>query len=331
MIYWVSTKNAGSGLFYYSQKLFLNLKSDELKWIEPSEVQKYKDFPIIYNLGNHSMNSEIYKIAFEYPNYVVMHDLNLHHAALNLNDGKYFEIGEDVYKIRNSGIWIDNLELYSPAISELLKKQKGIFVHSFYAKQILKLLNIETPSFYIPMGTETFKEEFKKIPFSLGIFGHRGINRKLKETSKIILRLKEDFPQMKLFICGGGTKEGLEDLTFAQYNENLPSTDFYELLSKMEIIFNYRFPVYGETSLSTLEAMARGAVPILSCYGSYNEFRGAIKIKNIEDGYSEIKKLWECPLALSALSKEVRNFVLSEHSLEMWVGKWKEIICGLKK
>ncbi len=331
MIFWVSTKNISSGLFHYSQKLFSNLNLNDLKWIEESEVKNFKDFPIIYNLGNHSMNKEIYKCAFEVPSYVVLHDLNLHFAAFYLNDGKYFECGDLVYKIRDKGIWIDNLELYSPAIFNLLNKQKGIIVHSHYAKEILKMWKIEKDIFYIPMGTEAFKENFEKIPYSLGIFGHRGINRKLKDVAKVILKLKEEFPQMELIICGGGTREGLEELKFAKYFENLPSEEFYDLLSKVQVIFNYRYPVYGETSLSTLEAMARGVVPVVSSFGSYNELKGAIKIKKIEEGFFEIKKLWECPTFLNKVSKEIKEFVEKEHSIEIWLNSWKEFLCGLKK
>jgi len=330
MIFWVCTKNFSSGLFHYSKKLFSNLNLNDLKWIDPAEVQKYKDFPIIYNLGNHQMNSEIYKYAYEVPGYVVLHDLNLHFASFYLNDGKYFECGDLVYKIRNGGVWIDNLELYSPAIFNLLCRQKGIIVHSHYAKEILKMWKIEKDIFYIPMGTETFKEDFEKIPFSLGIFGNRGINRNLKETAKVLLKLKEEFPQMELIICGSGRKEGIEDLEFAKFYEALPSEEFYELLSKVQIIFNYRYPVYGETSLSTLEAMARGAVPCVSSFGSYNELKGAIKIKNIEDGFLEIKRLWECPVYLNQISKEARNFVEKEHSIEIWLENWKKFLSTLK-
>lgn len=331
MIYWVCTKNQGSGLYHYSQKLFENLDFNEIKWIEPEEVPKFKDFPIIYNLGNHQMNSEIYKIACSYPGYVLLHDLNLHHAALSLKDEKYFEIKEKVYEIRSRGVWIDNLELYSPAIYNLLSRQKGIFVHSRYAQEILKMWKIQTPSYYIPMGTETFKENFEKIPFSIGIFGHRGINRKLKETAKIILKLKEKIEDLKAIICGGGLKEGIEEISFARNFENLPSKDFYELLSKVQIILNFRYPVYGETSLSTLEAMARGVVPVVSSFGSYGELEGVIKINKIEDSFSKILKLFECPLYLNQISKEARDFVEKYHSLIIWKNKWKEILCGLKK
>lgn len=331
MIYWVSTKNQNSGLYHYSKKLFENLNFEGLKWIDTKEVLEYKNYPIIYNLGNHKMNSEIYKLAFDYPNYILLHDLNLHFAALSLDDEKYFEGKEKVYIIRNSGVWIDNLEIYSPAIYEILKRQKGIFVHSYYAIEILKMWKINVPVYYIPMGTETFKNNFEKIPYSIGIFGHRGINRNLKKTSKIILKLKELFPQMKLVICGGGTKEGLEELDFAEYYENLPSKEFYDILSKMEILFNYRFPVYGETSLSTLEAMAREVIPIVSSYGSYNELDGAIKVRELENSIEEINKLWESPLLLNTLSKKVKEFVSKNNSIKIWAQKWKEFLCGLKK
>lgn len=331
MIFWVSTKNQNSGLYYYSKKLFENLNFEGLKWIDGQEVLEYKEYPIIYNLGNHKINSENYKLAYDYPSYVLLHDLNLHYAALSLNDKKYFECEEKVYTIRNNGIWIDNLELYTPAIYEILKRQKGIFVHSFYAIEILKMWKIEVPVYYIPMGTETFKNEFEKIPYSLGIFGYRGINRNLKETAKLILNLKNIYPDMQLIICGGGTKEGLEELTFAEYYENLSSNEFYELLSKVEILFNFRYPVYGETSLSTLEAMARGVVPVLSHFGSYNEFKGAILIGKIEEAFYNIKKIFDCPLMLKKISKEAMDFVSNKHSIDIWLNKMKEILCGLKK
>lgn len=331
MIYWVSTVNEGSGLFHYSQKLFSNLNFKDIKWIEVEEVKNFKEFPIIYNLGNHPMNGEIYRYAFEYPSYVLLHDLNLHHSALHLKKEEYFEVQDKVYKIREAGIWIDNLELYSPAIYNLLNRQKGIFVHSRYAGEILKMWSIQNPSFYIPMGTETFNENFEKIPFSLGIFGHRGINRKLKETSNIILKLKEEIKDLKVIICGGGTREGLEDLSFADFYENLPSREFYDLLSKVQIIFNYRYPVYGETSLSTLEAMSRGTVPLVSSFGSYRELEGVVHLNKIEEGYFKIKKLFECPLYLNQLSRQARDFIKKYHSIEIWVERWKEILCGLKR
>lgn len=331
MIYWVCIKNEGSGLFHYSKKLFSNLDFKDINWIDEEEVKNFKEFPIIYNLGNHPMNSEIYRYAFEYPGYVLLHDLNLHHSALPQGKEEYFEVQDKVYKIREAGVWIDNLELYSPAISNLLKRQKGIFVHSRYAQEILKMWNIKTPSFYIPMGTETFKENFEKIPLSLGIFGHRGINRKLKETSKIILKLKEEIKDLKVIICGGGSREGLEDLSFADFYENLPSKEFYDLLSRVQIIFNFRYPVYGETSLSTLEAMSRGTIPVVSSYGSYRELEGVVHLNKIEEGYFKIKKLFECPLYLNQLSRQARDFIEKHLSLKIWTERWKEILCGLKK
>lgn len=330
MILWVCTKNKNSGLYHYSKRLLKNFKEDEILWIE-EEVENFKDYIKIYNLGNHKMNSKIYKLAYDFPSYVLLHDLNLHHAALDLNDDKYFERKNLAFSLRKSGLWIDSFELYLPAISEILKKQKGIFVHSKYGIEVLKIYGIKNEIYYIPMGTEIPEKNFEKIPYSIGIFGHRGINRNLKETAKMILNLKKKFPQMKLIICGGGMKEGLDELDFAEYYENLEDEKFYELLSRVEILFNFRYPVYGETSLSTLEAMARGVVPVVSVYGSYNEIEGAIKVRKINDAYYEIKNLWENREKLKKLSEEAANFIKNKHSDQIWEKEWKKAIYGLKK
>lgn len=331
MIYWVCTKNKNSGLFHYSEKLLANLKEFEIEWTDDENLIKDEKSINIYNIGNHKMNTQIYKLAYDYPGIVVLHDLNLHFAAFSLNEKKYFEFGNLVYNLREKDCWLDIFEIYTPAIYEILKRQKGIVVHSRYGIEILNMFKIEVPSYFIPMGTETFKNDFEKIPLSIGIFGQRGINRKLKETVKIILKLKEEFKEMVCVICGGGTKEGLEELGFAEYYEYLEESEFYEILSKMEILFNYRYPIYGETSLSTLEAMARGVIPVVSSYGSYNELDEAIKIRELEDAIEEIKKLWKSPLILNALSKKVKDFVQKNNSKEIWVQKWKEFLCGLKK
>ncbi len=329
MIYWVCTKNENSGLYHYSKKLLNYLKDFEIEWVEDA-FGKEKNLKI-YHLGNHNMNSKIYVNAYEEPGVIVLHDLNLHHPAFSLGKKEFFEFEELPFFLREKGCWLDIFEIFTPAISNLLKKQKFLVVHSLYGVEVIKMFKIETPIFYIPMGVEIPEDLEEKIPFSIGIFGHRGINRNLKKTSEIILKLKKEFPQMVCIICGGGLKEGMEKIDFADYYENLPSKEFYKLLSKIEILFNWRYPVYGETSLSTLEAMAREVLPLVSSYGSYNELGSAIKVKEIEDSFFEIKKLWECPLTLRVLSKNVREFVKKNNSIEIWVNKWEELLCGLKK
>ena len=134
MIYWFAPPTGSrSGLAIYARDLLPSLaKRAKVEWVRADAVVP-AGARRIYNLGNHKDNAPVLARALAEPDVVLLHDTNLHHAALALDRPEdAFGDGDQALRLRKCGAWLEPYEALDPAIVPVLERQRLILVHSAY-------------------------------------------------------------------------------------------------------------------------------------------------------------------------------------------------------
>lgn len=292
---------------------------------------------IVYHIGNNTkFHKEIYKIAWQYPGIVVIHDFNIHpflaDAFLETKDEHlyadallegYSDQGKLSYKsLKFNGIYPEIWKF--PMSHALVKRSIATIVHSQWVKDQLQGVNNVS---VIPLGSpvkttcnlsgepsvvkERLKEKFGILPnnFMIATFGF--INKfkripKILEAIKILLEL--GYP-IQFFIGGDLVDTSLkveEDIKSLAISNNviisgyLNDQDFEECLRMSDIVLNLRYPSMGESSASLMQALAYGKACIVSNYQQFAELPNSVCWKvDIDD--------LEVPQIVAYLEELMRN------------------------
>ena len=333
MIAWVAPPiESRSGLAVYARDLLPFLKEkEEVRWIPLEGEIPHGTDRIIYNLGNHPANSPTLHRAWDRPDTVLLHDVNLHHAVLGLQDPcRFFETGDASIELRNHGAWLDAYESYARGLGPLLQRQRLVLVHSAYAKEVLAMHGVKTPVAVIPMGVVAPRLSADKEPLTLGLFGHIGANRQVAEIVTMIASLKMEFSALEFKAVGKQIPEALKNLDGVRILQDIPDEQYFEELARTTLFLNLRYPVMGETSLTTLQAMALGTVPVVYDLGSYAELPGdaAVKVPIQDDLAKILAGLLMDPKRRISMERAGWIYAKENHSPQRWAGKIWEALCG---
>lgn len=279
---------------------------------------------IIYHIGNSEFHIETIQKALYLPGCVIIHDTHLD----NIYSVMYSQglISEERFKAEQR---LDKLlqSVDVTKLGSLLNNQFGAFVHSDFAKQAIEKLQLP--------GLEVRKTVLaadvpvrQAIKLSDGItVGMAGIIHPIKGI-ELIKKMSQhpDFVSVQFEIFGMAMISGedialLNSLPNVNVLTNLSDYQFQQKLAQLDILVNYREEYHGETSLSVIEAMRVGVVPVVHDIGWYAELPDgvAVKIKSARDLNKSVKQLINNPGRLRELSTAARQYVADNFTFEQYV------------
>ena len=343
--------------------------SDELKnefavyplTLFPQQRQWYDE--TIYHLGNNSLfHKEIYKLAWNFPATIVLHDYNLsafmHEAFYLQADWRLYEEALDHPNgdaKKSHGI-IPRLRRYVgtvPMSHAIVNRSRKVIVHHRWIKEqfadaghiqvIPMFAKIETAPG--PEQVENFKQRFQIDPrnFIIACLGFVNRNKLPQLQVEVMKRLLTDGYPVHLVFAGETApdvkhlqteveaSEYSENITFAGY---LDDTDYLAALRCSDVVINLRNPSMGEGSLTLTQALAAGKPAIISDLNQYREFPDRVCWKVTHDE-NEAQLLYQYLTVLlsnrsvrEALSRNSLDYVESVLALDRVVPQWLRLIAS---
>lgn len=308
----------------------------------------------LYQMGNNRHHTDVRAAAMRLPGVVTLHDVVLHHLLLDETIGRgewvpYRErlvadhgwIGEAVAW----GVWWGvhgHAQQFSlPAHRALLRRQRGVLVHSEWAARRVLETDPEIAARVVPMGVplppppsaeagRDFRLRHRLPPDAL-VLGSFGFQTPMKRTGSIVAALASaELASAHLVIVGevaevldfdhaaraAGVADRVHVLGY------VPFAEFEAAIAAVDICLNLRYPTAGETSASLLRVLACGRPAVLSEYGQFAELPAEIALQvplrasEREEGEglaAAVAGLFAEPNRLRAMGAAARRHVEREH------------------
>ena len=286
----------------------------------------------LYQMGNNRYHIAVLDLAMRLPGVLTLHDVVLHHLLLDLTLGRNEPSGFWDYKARLTrdhgwtgdaaalakrwNAWGDAPVFELPAHRALLRRQRGVLVHSEWARAFLEEEEIGVPVRAVPMGVplppaadEAAGRELRRrfgLPEDLPVIGSFGFQTPIKRTLSAVKALAapglervhllivgEAAPVMDLE--GEAARAGVADRVHVM--GFVPFADFEAAIAAVDLCLNLRYPTAGETSASLLRVLAAGRPAIVSDFAQFGDLPQEIALR-VPLGDEE-------PEALAALLREV--------------------------
>lgn len=305
----------------------------------------------VYQMGNNEYHEAVMELALTHPGIVTLHDVVLHHLLVEMTLGKarlepYLErlesdhgwVGKRAAAARQWGELGQAAMFSLPAHRTLLRRQRGVLVHSRWAAERIREEDEEIAVRQIPMGiplpAEANREEGVAFRRRLGLepdtplIGSMGFQTPIKRTEQVIAALgRPGMEQAHLLIAGevspvldydesareAGVADRVHTTGFLDFEE------FEQAIAACDLCVNLRYPTAGETSASLLRVLAVGRPAIVSDYAHSAELPDSVVVK-IPLGEGEVETLAErvgSLLAdrnrLAAMTRESRQYIAREH------------------
>jgi glycosyltransferase involved in cell wall biosynthesis len=300
---------------------------------------------VIYHLGNNTeFHTNIYKLAWQHPSTIVIHDWNIHpfmqRVFLNQADHSYYEQAMEIYgaqganeleKIKQRGhpdIW------KFPMIDAIAKKSKRVIVHHQWVKeQLEEKSNVDViPLFSYIENEPSFEEidEFRgkfklsKKDYLIATFGDVNNNKLPDVQIQAVKKLIDLGYPIKLIFVGkiqADTIIFFDQLKETKYEDKIFATDylldsdFIRGIYASDLVINLRNPSMGEASLTLAEALYASKPVIIGNSNQYKEFPDEIVAGKINYDGSEIsqlieqiKKCIENPLFKNLIEKRAKTY-----------------------
>jgi len=327
----------------------------------PQQRQRYDE--TIYHLGNNSLfHREIYKLAWNFPATVVLHDYNLSafmHTAFYLKaDWQLYEEaladanGESDRK-RVPGL-IPRLRRHVstfPMSQAIVNRSRKVIVHHRWIREqfsddghihvIPMFAKVNTAP--TPEETDSFKKKFQidERNFLVTCLGFVNTNKLPQLQVEVAKRLLtqgypvhlllagETAPEVKRLQAEVEASDYRDNITFTGY---LDDTDYFSALLCSDVVINLRNPSMGEGSLTLTQALAAGKPAIISDLNQYREFPDRVCWKVTHDE-NEAQLLYEYLTVLlsnknvrEALSRNSLDYAESVLALDRVVPQWLRVI-----
>ena len=305
----------------------------------------------LYHMGNNQHHLEVYRLAMRHPGLLTLHDLVLHHFLLGSTLGqddfdRYrrrlgFEHGwqgEAAAMAVRWGAFGDSLQFAFPAHRRLVRRQRGVLVHSEWARSMLREECPDVEVRAIPMGIPLPErvdpargEQFRRrhgIPLSAPLLGSFGFQTPMKRPDVAVRAMaRDELREVHLVVAGelAPTLDLEEQIVDAGLSDRVHITGFLEFeefeaaISACDLALNLRYPSAGETSAALLRVLALGRPTVVSEYAQFAELPSEAAIK-IPVGEGEIEvlvrgvaRLLSEPERLRAMGEAARNYVRQHH------------------
>ncbi len=265
----------------------------------------------LYQMGNNRYHEAVYQLALAHPGVLTLHDVVLHHLLLDVTLGRgdfygYKErlgrdhgwVGEAAAVAKRWGAYGDAPIFALPAHRTVLRRQRGVLVHSSWAAALVREEDPDLRVRAVPMGVplppaadpaagRALRQRLG-LPAGVPVLGSFGFQTPIKRTVQAIAALAAPgLERVHLLVVGEeapGTglwetarRAGVADrVRILGY---LPFAEFAAAIAATDLCLNLRYPTAGETSASLLRVMAAGRPAIVSDYAQFAELPDAIAIK----------------------------------------------------
>lgn len=326
----------------------------------PDQRRKYDQ--AIYHLGNNSLlHKEIYKLAWNFPSTIVLHDYNLsafmHDAFYLKGDWQLYEQalvnanGESESKKLQAFIprLRRNIGTFPMSHAVVNKSRKVVVHHRWLRDQFAPADHIHVIPHFAkinyqppPEKIEAFKKRFLTDKyFVITCLGFINTNKLPQLQVEVVKRLLmqgypvhllfagETAPEVKRFQSEVEGSEYRENITFTGY---LDEPDYFSALFCSDVVINLRNPSMGEASGTLMHALAAAKPTIISDVNQYKEFPDHVCWKVTHDEH-EADLLFEYLVALltnrklrAAMSASSLDYAQEVFSFSRIVPQWIEAL-----
>jgi glycosyltransferase involved in cell wall biosynthesis len=325
--------------------------------------QKESYDEVIYHLGNHTgFHKEIYKLAWQYPGTVVLHDYNLNAF---MHDAFYCQNEEHLYKqALLEGYGGEGLEEFQaltrgqspdtarfPMSHAVVGRSKKAIVHHRWVKnQFANHQHIEVVPLLAKLDHQPSVEELKlfKKKFSISdnhfivsCLGFINSNKLPGLQVEVVKRLIDDGYPVQMIFAGEpapDVKMLEQEVRTGSYSKDIIFTgyqgeaDYFRALFASDIVINLRNPSMGEASLTLMHALAAAKPTIISDVNQYREFPDKVCWKLTHDEnqaevlYAYLSALLSDKNLRAAISNNSAEYVRNVLAWEQIIAQWIQII-----
>ena len=264
----------------------------------------------VYHVGNNTYHEAIYREALKRPGVVVLHDIFLHHllqerhlARASLEgyleelEHDYGWLGRVVAQPPRWSAYGQSALFALPAHRRLLLAQRGVVVHSEWARRFLleeslpgeldaervRVVPMVMPTPELSGDVEDRAMELRRswgIPEGAFVLGTFGFQTPIKRSAAAVKALAEPGLEQVHLVVGGEVSTGLDlDGLAKRFGVEkrvhlvgfLEAKDFAAALRACSLFVNLRYPTAGETSASLLRILALGRAALVSDYAQFRE------------------------------------------------------------
>lgn len=305
----------------------------------------------LYQMGNNPYHDGVHDLAMERPGVLMLHDPVLHHFVLHrtlgARDWDGYErrmvadhgwIGEAACRLRALSLEDDTSLFSLPVHRTLLRRQRGVLVHSAWALGLVREDDSEARVRVVPMGIPLpapadpeAGRDFRRrhgIPLDRPLLGSFGFQTPIKRTAAVIAALSD--PRLAgahLLVVGevsphldfegmarrAGVAERVHVTGFVPYVE------LEAAVAAADLCLNLRYPTAGETSASLLRVLAAGRAAVVSDFAQFADLPEEVAVRvPLGEGEAEslaaaLAELLSAPERLAAMATAARAFVAREH------------------
>jgi|CXWL01.1.fsa_nt_gi glycosyltransferase involved in cell wall biosynthesis len=306
----------------------------------------------LYQMGNNRYHVAVEQAAMAHPGVLVLHDLVLHHQLLAMTVGRddhppylarmaadHGWLGTAVAESRYWGGWAEASQFALPAHRTLLRRQRGVLVHSQWAADEIADADPTIAVRAVPMGIPlppppdpaagaAFRARHG-IPADVLLLGSFGFQTPIKRPEVAIAALASPaLAGVHLLIAGDvAAVLDLDDLARragvrarVHITGYLPFAELEAAIAAADLALNLRYPTAGETSASLLRVLALGRPAVVSDYAQFAELPSAIACR-VPVGDDEVAALTAAlvtlaadPVRRRAMGEAARAHVAREHA-----------------
>jgi glycosyltransferase involved in cell wall biosynthesis len=327
-------------------------------------AERYQDYDeVIYHLGNHSgFHKEIYRLAWDFPGTVVLHDYNLGYFmydafygqgderlyAQALADG-YGDEGRKEFRAVTGGRFPDTAK-FPMSHAVVSRSRKAIVHHRWVRDQFGHNSHIEVIPHFAKLNCQPTREEIKAFKnklligddhLTISCLGFINSNKLPKLQVDVVKRLIDDGYPLRMIFAGEPAPEvkSLElEIQSGRYGENIIFTgyqdeaDYFSTVLASDIIINLRNPSMGEASGTLMHALAAAKPTIISDTNQYREFPDKVCWKLTHDEneaealYAYIRTLLSDKHLRAAISDNTAEYVESVFEWEKIISRWIQVL-----
>lgn len=273
-------------------------RTDVLWPIEPKDTPKLPGYRLgIFQMGNNvEFHLEVYRAAFLTPALVVLHDLALDDFVRGLKSlGEplgYMAAREAAAQRRNltSPDVLRNEPLREPWCAHVVRRARGVIVHSDFGRRYLAELGCRTPVFVVPHPVVESPEAVRaagaraaELRAPLEAAGARtvvvapGDLNEAKRLDAVLAATQRLDPSVHVVLVGRRiTGYDIDRVVEASglgprvtLAPDVDDRDFLGWIAAADIVVDLRFPHRGEVSGSLARAMQVGRPAVVSATGTY--------------------------------------------------------------
>ena len=287
----------------------------------------------LYHVGNDAeAHGWIVDALRRRPGIVVLHEFVLHHLVVGLTFARGDAAGYLAAMEREAGLvgrllgyavldnklpplWETRPEDF-PLAGEVLDRATGLIVHSRYVERRAReagyggpIRRIPHPAWPVP-AIEPAAVEGGPV---FGCFGHLNEAKRVPELLKAFDALRARRPEATLLLVGGASSrlQRLELPDGVHREEYVPEERLWALMAACDAVVGLRSPTMGETSGTTIRALALGKPLVVSDVGWFAELPHDVAFKVPVDE-REVDRI---TAALEALSGEQVRSTMSAAAL----------------